>query len=196
VGELTIDIGADRKRTANVVRSEVVRERIEDHLMRSGGRISRDRYEVAREDFLSTALRAAERAGMRSWTGPDKHAIRASAKGSLQVLFGEKVNVTPGKGGSGAKNRTGVNVSWVLDVWENALNVINRQDPAHRENDEHTYLRAGARFDEPYVEPADGPQVIKIVKSLSTRVIDAYLGRDDEEMLRLALEIEDLETVA
>lgn len=189
-----MDTGLERKR-GNVARSETLRERIEDYLMRSGGRDSRDRYEALREDFIVTAIRTAEREGRRLWKADDPHKVQYNARRSLQVLFGEVENVTYGTNGSGARKRTGVNVSWVLDVWERALNVLNREDVFTREQRRQEELKRGSTDFGPPAEPADGPQVFKIVadKPISVRILDAYLNRDDEAMMRLAVEIEGLE---
>jgi hypothetical protein len=191
---VNVDIGRDRKRTGNVTRSEVIRERIEDHLMRSGGRNSKERYLAIREDFITTAVRTAQRAGLRTWKGDDEHRLRDSAAKSLKVLFGEFVVVSRAsrtKPGSGAVNRTGVNSGWVLDIWEATLDHITREDHLSRETKLQAEIAAGDTKGT-YTEPTDGPKVFNITAAapVSVRLLEAYLARDDETIMRIAVELE------
>lgn len=192
---MDVDTGRDRKRTTNVQRSEVIRERIEDHLMRSGGKHSRDRYLAIRRDFIMTAMRTAERLGIRTWKGDDPHKQRYAAEHSLATLFGEVSVAQKGpKGTVGAVYRTGVNTGWVLNIWEATLDHITRESALVREAERQEELDAG-RDDGDYTEPEDGPRVFNIAKDapVSVRLLEAYLGRDDETIMRIAVELEHIE---
>lgn len=191
---MNIDTGRDRKRTANLHRSEVIRERIEDYLMRSGGKNSRERYLHLRDDFVRSAIRTAERAGLRTWKGDDQHRVHHNAESSLRILFGEK-SVTNSRPG-GAVVRTGVNAAWVLDIWEATLDHINREDLLTREQERLEEIDRGLRDEPIFEEPEDGGvKVFQIAKTapISLRLLEAYLGRDDEGIMRIAVELEGIE---
>lgn len=193
---MDIDTGRDRKRTANLQRSEVIRERIEDYLMRSGGKHSRERYLALRKDFVQAAIRTAERAELRIWKGDDQHRVKYNAEHSLATLFGE-VSVNSRKpGGGGTVARTGVNAAWVLDIWEATLDHINREDHLTREREREEEVARGARDDLVFEEPeSGGVRVFQIAKTapISLRLLEAYLGRDDETIMRIAVELESIE---
>jgi hypothetical protein len=192
-----IDTGPNRKHSGNVHRSQVVRERIEDYLMRGGGNRSREHYEQRRADFINAAVRTAERLDMRRWKASGTKTVAHGAQDSLKVLFGEKGAYTNHKGEHGAFKRTGVNSGWVLDIWEATLDHQIREDP---------FLRAVERDDqfreseEPDVTELDeierlnegGPKAFAIghASPISMRLLDAYLNRDDETIMRIAVELE------
>lgn len=189
---MNIDTGRDRKRTANLQRSEVIRERIEDYLMRAGGKHSKERYLAVRKDFVQAALRTAERAGLRTWKGDDQHRVKHNAEHSLATLFGE-VSVSSRKpGGGGTVLRTGVNAAWVLDIWEATLDHINREDHLTREQERQEEIDRGLRDEPIFDEPEEGPRVFAIAKTapISMRLLEAYLAKDDEGIMRIAVELE------
>jgi hypothetical protein len=191
---VNVDVGRDRRRKANIHRSEIVRERIEDHLMRSGGKNSRDRYIAIREDFVRSALRTAQRLGIRSWKGDDANRIQHNAHSSLSILFGEKA-VTSSRAG-GAVVRTGVNAGWVLDIWEATLDHITREGSEERKAERQAEIAAGPRDDGSPINDPGGIKVFNIAATapVSVRLLEAYLGRDDETIMRIAVELEHIET--
>lgn len=192
---MDIDTGRDRKRTANLQRSEVIRERIEDYLMRSGGKHSKERYLAVRKDFVQAAIRTAERANLRIWKGDDQHRVKYNAEHSLATLFGE-IGVNSRKpGGGGTVLRTGVNAAWVLDIWEATLDHINREDNLTREREREEEVARGADLVFDGTEDEGGIRIFQTAKTtpVSTRLLEAYLGRDDEGIMRIAIELEAFE---
>ena len=192
---MNIDTGRDRKRTANLQRSEVIRERIEDYLMRSGGKHSRERYLALRKDFVQAAVRTAERAGLRVWKGDDHHRVKYNAEHSLATLFGEVTVNSRKPGGGGTVPRTGVNAAWVLDIWEATLDHINREDHLTREQERQEEIDRGVRDEPIFDEPDEGVKVFQIAKTapISLRLLEAYLNRDDDGIMRIAVELEHVE---
>ena len=186
-----VNVEPDRQR-GDSRRSEILRERIADYIMASGGRAGEDRARAIREDFVDAAVRIADRRGMRTWKGADDSARRYSASSSLEVLFGEKVNTVGGKGGKGGHRRTGVNSRWVLDIWEATLDHLTREDPFSRPVQEPEETP-----DDVNVEPDadDGVRIYQSARtgSLSASILDAYLSRDDEAIMRIAIDVEGLE---
>lgn len=144
----------------------------------------------AREDFLATAVRVARDRGLRLWKD-DHTPVIDGARSSLAVLLKEKENIAAGEGGRPARMHTGVNASWVLDIWEAALEHLNREDPFSRRREAERTSRLTAEELEAMQD--GGPQFIQVGQSLSARILDAYLGRDDEAIMRIAIEIEGLE---
>lgn len=181
----------DDRNTAHTKRCAVIRERVLDHLMERGGRVSRLRMTEAKYDFAKMAVRLGVESGVRVWKESGGKEQIEVAKQSLDTLLGDKVVINPGKNGQPAKRVTGVNVGWVLDLWEAVLDHYHRQS---------VYVRPALTVvpepEDGAGDDGDGPQWVAeppAERALSDRVLDAYLNRDDEAMMRLAVEIERLE---
>jgi hypothetical protein len=210
------------KNGPNVARSAIVRERVLDHLMQAGGRHGPERMDAVREDFIEIAMRHADRVGLRTWKGESPDRRKAVARRSLATLLEEIVVTTPGKKGKAARKHTGVNHAWVLDIWEAALDYLHREpiDANHvrvpiaslaLETEHHEANLLAVREQIPFSEALErvrgraaagelialndgGPTVVQVGPSLSARLLDAYLERDDESIMRIAVEVEGLET--
>lgn len=198
-----VEIGPNRKHKGNVERSAIVRERIEDYLKASGGKRGREDYEARRLEFIGYAVRTANRLGMRTWKESGTKKVEHGAIDSLKVLFGEKSAWTNHKDERGAFKRSGVNSAWVLDIWEATLDHLVREDPflkeIERENEQREVQRElTQRTEEDELERLNsepGPRVFKIADTapISVRLLDAYLNRDDDAIMRIAVELEHVE---
>jgi hypothetical protein len=188
--ELTL---ATRKRGFNnAERSAVLRERVEDYLASHGAHRN---PAGARADFATAAVRTATRFGMRTWRDSTK-TTQEAAERSLGVLLGEVVNVRSGKNGSGALRYTGVNDAWVLDIWEATLEHYVRDDPFTRELARKDELVAteveSTRAELDRLNGQAGVQVFRTTDEspVGMRIIEAYLARDDDAIMRIAMELE------
>lgn len=200
---MKVETGPNRKHVGNVERSAIVRERIEDYLMASGGKRSREDFEKRKLEFIGYAVRTAKRLGMRIWKESGTKKAEHGATNSLRVLFGEKTAWTNHKHERGAFRRTGVNSAWVLDIWEATLDHLVREDPflraIERENEEREVQREMlTRTDEAELSRLNqqtGPRVFHIADTapISVRLLDAYLNRDDDAIMRIAVELEHVE---
>lgn len=183
--------GEVRKRGhANEARSAVVRERVLDLLGQLGARHGDERKaQQARDQFLYTAIRVAKDRDMRIWKD-DNHTLYEGAKSGLEVLLGEKRVINRGT------IATGVNLAWVLDIWEATLDHYFR-DPIYKER-AHLKAVPNEKITDDEVEAlnADGPSWLAVPKrerALSMRVLEAYLARDEETFMALLLQVEELE---
>lgn len=167
----------DRTRTAYEKRNEIVRERVRDHLGHTGGRSN---WRNAKEDFVRAAIRIGRERGLRLWNDTTKESLESGIS-SLETLLEEK-HVHQRDGSS----TTGRNVNWVLDLWEATLDHYTRE-PLYR-----------PETTDPAVEQLEGPAfkhipVVQRSRSLSLRILEAFLQRDEEKILMLAGEVEQLE---
>lgn len=185
--------GEVRKRgKANEARSAVVRERVLDLLGQLGARHGDERRaQQARDQFLYTAIRVAKDRDMRLWKD-ETHTLYEGAKSGLEVLLGEKRVINRGT------IATGVNSSWVLDIWEATLDHYFR-DPIFKDRAYLTVVPEPLTDEQVEALNADGPSFIAVPKAeptpraLSMRVLEAYLARDEETFMALLLEVEELE---
>lgn len=151
-------------------RSTAIRARVEDALNQLG----HGNIEAGKCRFLEHAIWCAERKQMRLWkkVSPEQQ-IRVATR-SLNTLLGEVGVVENGK------TWTGRNKNWVLDIWEVAL-------------DDWFYIKevpvvGTETFSASEIcEEEDARQ-----KSLSLRILEAYIKRDDNAMIDLAEEVEAL----
>lgn len=183
--------GDVRKRgKANEARSAVVRERVLDVLGQMGARHGEERKtQQARDQFLYMAIRVAKEQDLRLWKDETK-TLYEGAKSGLEVLLGEKRVINRGV------IATGVNVSWVLDIWEATLDHYSR-DPIFR-NRAHLQAVPPEKLTDAEIAEmqADGPSFVaepKRERALSMRVLEAYLERDEETFMALLLQVEELE---
>jgi hypothetical protein len=174
-------------------RSARVRERVLDHLMERGGRVSPSRMDDARHDLVMCAIRLAKERGMRLWTDRSKDQVSLGLQ-SLETLLGEKVVIMPPrKKGEPSIKATGKNLNWVLDLWEVALDYHHRE-PLYQVRKPAEEI-VPVTLEEARAMNDSGPTVVAITQpvSISSRLLDAYLARDDEAIMRLAIEVEALE---
>lgn len=179
----------------NEERSKVTRERVLDMLMQMGGRHGDPvKLQAARDEFCTTAVRIGRERGMRLWKD-ESATVVDGAHSSLAVLLCEKRVVNKGT------IATGVNSAWVLDLWEAALDYYFRDPVWGHHRASLTLVGAPATTDEEIdALNADGPTVFAkpvvppAAKSLSMRLLEAYLAKDDEQMMAIAVEVESLET--
>lgn len=167
-------------------RHQVTRQRVEDWLTeRGGGRgRGRDSRLEAQRRFVKRAIALGKEKGVRTFSEksvlPEQIGLQ-----SLQYLLEEKVLDY-----KGVKN-TGGGSAWVLDLWDLVL--------AERDGCRLTkpVLVPVARSESPkpgvavFQEEAI-PQVVILPQkdpSWGMRLIEAYLNRDDDTIMRLAMQV-------
>lgn len=168
-----------RLSTSHLHRCDVLRERIEDWIAAHGG----TRSTAARDDmqrlFVKRALSVGRERGMKLWHSKTM-SPEDCALSSLRILLREKSNTTKGR------TYTGSNLRWILDIWEAALDELTRGTrpklevvPAPEPEDPET-VGFGVRVFAP----------AKPEKSLGTRILEAYLKRNDDLIVNLAEEVD------
>lgn len=133
-------------------------------------------YLWGKERFVRAAMNAGERRKMRLWKDQSNPMFEIGLK-SLSYFLGDIVNMH--------SHTTGSNVSWVLDLWEAALDDLYR--------DKEFVAAKREKTPDPSDEQIEGVQPFKEERSLAMRVLDAFTDRNAAAMLDLALEIERLE---
>lgn len=127
--------------------------------------------ESGRRRFLEHTIWTGRQAGLRLWK--DQGTVQGNimvANGSLKVLLGERKPGTSGK-------TPITNENWVLDLWEVACDDWNRVKPAKPES---------------LPSPNDGAVPVVLSRPLSTRMLEAYVQRNDGAILTTLAELEAL----
>jgi len=192
--------GTTRQRGhANAARSAIVKERVLDALGQLGMRHgSHELSESAKEEFCRRAIRTAKEQGLRLWRSSSMTELQ-SARDSLATLLGEKKTYS-----RAGKFSTGVNSGWVLDIWEATLTKYSRtplfeERPPTCRDEKAEYRLTDSDCEElnaggpAFIHVARQTTVTKPDRPLSWRLMEAYIGRDDDAILQIAQEISSLE---
>lgn len=138
-------------------------------------------------DRVANGLAAYARVnGMRTWAGRNREQQARGARSSCEILLRLKAVSTDNR------FSTGHCVGWVLDIMEGYLNDLTEQRErlfGGRANGRAPSTEV-ALIAEPVIEP--GPEKPES-QSLSAQLLDAYLSRDDEAIMRIAVAVEALE---
>jgi hypothetical protein len=166
--------GSARQSNSALQRSMLLRERVRDVV----AQISYGDAAYGRRQFVKRAIELGQHAGLRLWSDRTVP-MEQVGLGSLRSLLGE---VTSG-------GRRGVNEHWVLDLWELVLHE-HFHGPVRLVRDQES---------EPEQTPNSGVVVFadrkrdkqrEQLQALPMRLMEAYLGRDDEMFMGLLLEVE------
>ena len=130
---------------------------------------------IERDLFIRRAVKLAQAKGLHLWESKTMP-IEESAHDSLRILLCEKSS--PSTYGV----FTGVNSHWVLDIWELACD--------HFESCALKLVR-DEEADEPFRRSTVEAPLLRVAveHSLSERLMSAYIGRDDTEILRIVKEL-------
>lgn len=162
--------------TITEVRANALRPRILDAISIVG--LGNQQYGI--EQFAKRAVDVADRHSMRSWKQDSPTTTPADlAVSSLRNLLGFRQNAT-------LKSH-----HWVLDIFEETLNEVFHGAPSRTKPVADPMVDALNEIDEVGVQSiAPAPSG----KPLAQRLLEAYLGRDDDTLLELVAEVEALET--
>lgn len=127
-----------------------------------------------RDLFLKRAIKLAEENDLRLWQSKT-NTLEESARDSLRILLGEKhIPSTHGV-------YTGVNEYWVLEIWERACD--------HFDAGALHLVREGESEEKFTRSTCSLPLVGQRIASIKERLLEAYLQRNDDEILKIADEI-------
>lgn len=160
-----------RIQTEHQQRNARTRDRVVDAL----NQIGHGNQEEGKVRFIDHAIWVAKRREMRLWKAGSPDQLKYIATRSLETLLGE-VQV-PNENGN---DWTGVNLGWVLSIWESALDDWFRVDEARVVGQP-----------EPVVSTSLA-EAIDARKPLALRILEAYTTGDDEAIVLLVEEVERL----